>query len=291
MTKTAFILTGLLAALAMHVGVAQTGADDKPTTRPGAAERPEGRNSRPNGRDRDNDGDRRDRRDDESDRDRRDGRDGRGDRDGGDERDGRDRRDERGDRERRPPPPPPTDEEWAQTTAFLRDHAPHRLDLFQRFAAADRRKGRDEPNRILQYVQARVHERVTDLQKLREKDPEMFEYAIAQFEAEDAIMAALMEMREARHADDEAALQAAQTRLDEAVERFVARSLDERQARIDRLEEDLVEQRERLARDRERAEELEDRVRERYDRMLPRHLPPPATRPAERGEPGPDDEA
>lgn len=247
MIKPLHIVIGLLAALTALIGASHCITAAEPPTRPDASARPDEDGRRGRGRE-------------------------------SSERFGRDDRDDRGgrkDRDHRPPPP--TEQEWEQTTAFLRDHAPHRLELFERFAAADRREGRSEPNRILQHVQARVHERVEDLEKLREKDPEMFDYAIAQFEAEDAIMAALMHMREARRAEDEKALQAAEKALNEAVATFVDRSLDERQARIDRLANELAKQRERLSRDRERSEELRERVRERYNRMLPRHLPPPTT--------------
>ena len=205
---------------------------------------------------------------------------GDGQRDGS--RDGRGGED-KSNRKRRPPPPPPTDAEWERTRAFLGDYAPARLRFFERFASFNaNRASDDDPEaagraaRMLGRVRGHIHEQVSDLQRLEASDPEMFNFALDAFVAEDRVFAAVAELRSVDDDDDEARAEAEAT-LDRAADEMVRASFAERQARIDRMTADLEEQRGRLAADRMRADEISDKLRDRYARMVPRKRP--TTRP------------
>ena len=205
-----------------------------------------------------------------------------------------DRRDEdaRNGRRERPDRPAPTAEEWEQSRAFLAEHSPQRLSFFeklQEFAAARAGADGDEEgrwSRLVERVQSRLHARVSDIRELRDREPAHFEFAVAQYEAEDVLMAKLWASREAqrRGARDEA--EAARREAREAAASHVQRALREREQSVERMASDLAEQQkrleaeqQRLEKDRGRVDELQRRLVERYERRLP--PPGPSTRPGD----------
>lgn len=247
------LLAACLATFALAPAGSFAGDDDAIGTRPPPpSERDDER--------RDDRGDRRD--------------DGRRDRDG--DRDDDDRRDRR---------PPPTSVEWEQTRQFLAAHAPTRLDMYERFEEFARERMDDDDGDIeafgpVQRLRSRIHEHVASLQKQIEHEPRDGQFALRQFETEDRLLGAMVVAARMR---GEAGHEEAAAEVEAVSREYVEQTLAERQARLERMSEELERERERLARDRGRVEEMAQEVAEKFRRYLPPHL-----RGGERGERGDD---
>lgn len=226
-------------------------------------------------------GDRGDRRERERGRDDRDDRGNRG----GDDEEGRGNRDHRD---------PPTEQEWEQTRAFLAQHSPQRLTFYEgleQFAAARARTDDDGDkerwSQLVERVRGRIHGRVADLRELREKEPDHFEHALAQYTAEDRLMSKLFESREAENRGDQAAAAAAQREAREIADAYVRRAMEERERSVEQMAEEIAKQQQRLEHERERLQadadrmaELRERLVDRYARRLPPAESEPSSRPA-----------
>jgi hypothetical protein len=244
---TAWLLQLVTAGLMAFAVAPPAVAADTPSTRPSVESSRDGRPERPFRADRGPRGDRGERGD----------RAGRGERPG----DGPPRRFER--------QRVPTDEAWAASVEFLREHSPLRLAVYEQTA-------QNRP-KMQERLRARMHGRVESLRRLERDDPPAFRFALQQFQAEDRILRQIMTARDVMGPD--------RGRLEEGLHdelvAYVERSLAERQARINRLQAELDAERDNLRRDRERIEELAARFRDRFERLLPRSRINPTTRPVE----------
>ena len=220
---------------------------------------------------------------------------------GGEEagRDGPDRED-REDRRDRPDRREPSDEEWQQTLDFLREHSPRRMELYQEYAAHWQRQQADQadpqnpgrpasapasrPASPRMRVRASIFGRVQEMRDLQGSDPALHEFVLSQFRLEDQVIGGLIDARDARRGGDPAAAASADAAVDAAVRQYVENAYAEREARIERLRQDLAKEEQRLDRDRGRADEMMEHLRARYERYVPDESPPdgpdPSTRPA-----------
>ena len=216
-------------------------------------------------------------------------------RDNRDNRDGHDgdRRDrppraERPDHADRPEWREPTDAEWEQTLGFLREHSPRRLELYKEYAAhwqpttdaatdattapadggdaASRPASQPSPR---SRARSRIFARVESMRDLQTGDASLYEFVLNQFRLEDAAIGGLLDARAARQRDDRSAEQAADAAVDAAVRQYVENAFAERQARIDRLRQDLAEEEQHLSDDRGRMDDMMQHLRSRYERYVP----------------------
>src|SRR5690606_33476925 len=106
--------------------------------------------------------------------------------------------------------------------------------------------------------------RVQSLQHLADRDPELYTFALRQFELEDEIYGIMAEVRRAREAGDEEALAAAEARARDAMHRYAENTLAERESRIERLSQELAREQERLERDRQNIDQIISRLEKRF---------------------------
>ena len=214
------------------------------------------------------------------------------------ERHDRGNRPDRADRPDRPERREPTEAEWDQTVSFLREHSPRRLELFEYLAArwkpdkpdkgdgdkgdpADKPEDAGSPNARGRGARARAYifGRVESLRQLQDRDATLYDFSLGQFELEDRIIGGVLDAR--RAAGDAAGVALARGQTDAALRQYVENGFAEREARIERLRQDLAAEQRRLDDDRADTAAAVQRLRERYERLVPPVAPtPPATRPS-----------
>lgn len=190
----------------------------------------------------------------------------------------------------------PSEAEWEQTVEFLAEHAPRRLEMYEHFVEWIQSREQDQatqptredgepggpegsegggkgggrdPQAMMRFVRGRIFQRVESLQRLADRDPELYTFALRQFELEDEIYGIMMDVRRARESGDEASLEEAQTRARDAMHRYARNTFAERESRIERLSEELEREQERLERDRENIDEMIRRLEKRFGDALP----------------------
>ena len=166
----------------------------------------------------------------------------------GDDRDDRDGpdfrpREPRGDQFRGPP----TTQEREEAIEFFRQHMKYRMQIFDRLP-----EGRPARARMMQMMM----ERYRRLQRVRMEDSAMFDLMLAQMQLQDNALDVMQQQREQRANQEE--VDRLQGVLREKVKQIIELSLQERQARIDRLEKQLAEQKARLEQDLANPEALVD---------------------------------
>lgn len=186
--------------------------------------------------------------------------------------------------ERHPERRDPSEQEWEETVVFLEAHAPRRLEMYENFVEwIEKRKGSQSPptrtggeerigrgpEGIIRIARSRMFHRVDSLRHLEEADPELYTFALRQFELEDEIYAAMSDVREARASEDTAALEEAEERAHEVIRRYAQNSFAERESRIERLREELEREQERLQRDRENLDDVVRRLEKRFSEAMP----------------------
>jgi hypothetical protein len=186
-----------------------------------------------------------------------------------------DRQDRGGDRDNRGFWREPSPEEWEAAVIFLREHNPRRLAIYEAAVEEWRRdQGAEaDPNaelpRSIRGARARIYSRVHFLRQLEGFDPELYQFALEQFELEDKIIGSLQDARDAERAGDKDAAARAQAAADEAVRAYAEGTLQEREDRIDRLRRELGREEQRLEQDRSNFDTLVERLKERFERSLP----------------------
>jgi hypothetical protein len=135
----------------------------------------------------------------------------------------------------------PTEGEMQAAEQFLKDELPTRYELFAQLPQASPMR-----QRVLEFMTIKY--RV--LLRVKDQDPEMYEQLLKEAKLEDEAMKLALDVR---HGDA-----SAESKLHEKARELVDLSLQNRQARIDRLEQQLSNQKEQLARDMERRDEKID---------------------------------
>ena len=169
----------------------------------------------------------------------------------------------------------PTPDQWEAAVAFLKEHNPRRLAIYDR-AVEEWRKSQGEvvaPEtelpRSIRGARSRIYTRVHFLRLLEERDPELYSFALRQFRLEDQIIGSLEDARSAEKAGDKAAQERALAAADEAVRAYAEGTLSERKDRIERMRRELEREEERLEQDRTNFDKLVERLKERFERSLP----------------------
>jgi hypothetical protein len=169
----------------------------------------------------------------------------------------------------------PTPEQWDGAVAFLKEHNPRRLAIYER-AVEEWRKNQGEAvtpetelPRSIRGARSRIYTRVHFLRALEERDPELYSFALRQFRLEDQIIGSLEDARSARKSGDEAGRERALAAADEAVRAYAEGTLIERKDRIERMRRELEREEDRLEQDRTNFDKLVERLKERFERSLP----------------------
>jgi hypothetical protein len=137
-----------------------------------------------------------------------------------------------------------TDEDWEAAEAFMQEHSPNRWKLFEQLPEGSPRRGP-----VMRMIIARYR----NLQSTREEDAALYELRLQQLTLEDGIWFTVREMRNQVSDEQRATLE---TNLRDKVAAAVDVWLKERERRLQRLEETLKLERERLATDLNRREEM-----------------------------------
>jgi hypothetical protein len=178
------------------------------------------------------------------------------------------------------------DQRWQDTQAFLTEHSPHRLAMYKRIRTEiqgrtdDDNAGRTRQFTLLGRLRGRIVQRVLELQRLEEKQPELYEHALQQFKLEDTLMMHLDTARLAKVQGDDATLADARAKARQAAEIYVDNALAEREAQLRLAADRLAKAREGLERERRRADEAADDLLRRFERRVAGERPRrPSTRP------------
>jgi hypothetical protein len=154
------------------------------------------------------------------------------------------------------PGEPIDDATWARVEPFLRDNGPNRFAIYSRLVE---KFGADSQQ--VRVARQRIGGRVRALEHLAKADPEMHEIAIEQFRLEDQIIAA---MRKAQRQPSEASRDEVRAQ----VRALVINNFREREARLDRLRNMLVQEERLLLNDRDRLDDLTERQVSRFREEL-----------------------
>lgn len=155
---------------------------------------------------------------------------------------------------------PISDEEWDRIEAFLKEHAPVRLAMYQELLE---RAGPE--SFMVSRIRMRVGGKARMLIDMQERAPELYEFAVRQFEIEDKLAGLLRTMRDPDERTPERKKEAAQL-----VRELIENNLDEREARLAKMREDLAREEAELARDRQRMDELIEKRLEGFQREYER---------------------
>lgn len=156
--------------------------------------------------------------------------------------------------------PDPTPEEWDEIEVFMRENSPVRLGLYQRL---ETEFGLER--RITRMARRRIASRFRDIQNLKDRNSDLYDFSFKQLRLEDQALGTLLELRK----QDTPELQA---KLKEQMHAFVENSLNERQVRVQKLREFVAREEENLERDRKDLSGLEDKQRERFENSMRRML-------------------
>jgi hypothetical protein len=164
-------------------------------------------------------------------------------------------RNERGDRSRfgtmRPPGDRyndhkvPEQEEWEEVVAFLRENSPTRLELYMK---AEREFGDKRPQYV-DGIRRRIAGRYRELNGVRDRAPDMYQFALRQLQLEDQIMESLITLRR----DGETPEVVGQ--LNQQLRDFVENVHNERQTRLNKIREFITREEAELAADRDQIQE------------------------------------
>jgi hypothetical protein len=134
----------------------------------------------------------------------------------------------------------PTQAELDEALDFMKDTAPHHLELFNRLPEGGPRRARAE-----QIMVTRYH----NLMRMKEQNPDAYDAMLEQWKLEDEAIGFAQAVREKTQPD-------ADVRLREVVRRMVQKSLDVRRERIEKLKKLLDEQQKQLDQDEQNKDQL-----------------------------------
>lgn len=157
--------------------------------------------------------------------------------------------------------PDPTADEWEDVVNFMQENSPVRLEMYKKLETD---KGAD--SMLIKSVRKRAAWRYRELMGIRDHNSDLYEFAFKQFKLEDAVLATLAKIR--RDGESPTLIE----QRDKQVHDFVANSLDERKARLQKLRDMVTKEEATLAGDRADMSSLEDKQRDRFDREMKRML-------------------
>jgi hypothetical protein len=120
-----------------------------------------------------------------------------------------------------------TDEQWAETVAFMEANSPRMWDVYKQL-----------PEKFRQGAMENIARRFDSLKQLQKRDPELYAIELKRVKVEDEIFGAVGEIRRARHAEEPERDQLEQ-RLREKVEELWAVRMEDRALQLPRIERQL----------------------------------------------------
>ena len=134
----------------------------------------------------------------------------------------------------------PTQAELDEALDFMKDTAPHHLELFNRLPEGGPRRAHAEQIMVMRYH---------NLMRMKDQNPDAYDAMLEQWKLEDEAIGFAQALREKTQPD-------ADVRLREVVRRMVQKSLDVRRERIEKLKKLLDEQQKQLDQDEQNKEKL-----------------------------------
>ncbi len=153
----------------------------------------------------------------------------------------------------------PGEDEWAEIIEFMKVNSPVRLEMYEKLEAT-------KIDRPIQSARRRIAGRYRDLSSMKDRHPDMYEFALKQAVLEDRILG---QMRDQRDAKEDEALHA---KLRETVKAYVDNFLDEREARLKKLREMVEKETQTIEHDRASMDELIDKQAERFEKEMSRMI-------------------
>lgn len=161
----------------------------------------------------------------------------------------------------------PTEEEWDEIVEFMRQNSPVRLELYDKLAGSvNRGRGEGLAERFVQGARRRIAGRYRDLMAMKDRHPDMYEFAFKQIVLEDQILGYMRDLRETP--ENEALREKLRGKVADYVDNF----LDEREARLKRLKEMVERETQTIQKDRASLDDLIDKQSEKFEREMARLL-------------------
>lgn len=154
---------------------------------------------------------------------------------------------------------PPSEEDWAEIVEFYKSNSPVRLEMYEKLAESFG----PESRRVIS-ARKRMAGRFRDLQALKDRHADMYEFGLKQAILEDQVLGTLRDMHAA---DNEEPLRA---KLRDLVKSYVSNFLDEREARLKRLQEMVEKETDTIQRDRASIDKLVEKQTERFQNEMTR---------------------
>lgn len=168
----------------------------------------------------------------------------------------------------------PTEEEWDEIVEFMAAHSPNRLEVFKKLQDT-----LGEEHQRTQGARRRLVGRYRDLEALKERNSEMYDFAFKQAVIEDQVFGTLRELHDA--ADEEPLRQ----KFRAQVKDYMVNFYNEREARLKKLRELVEKETATIAKDRAAMDKLVEKQMQRFEREMSRMVEfdadPDAARPTQ----------
>lgn len=155
----------------------------------------------------------------------------------------------------------PTEEEWAEIIDFMKTSSPVRLEMYEKLAETFKDSVNERP---IIGARKRMAGRYRDLMMMKERHPDMFEFALKQTVLEDQILGLMREIRDGGENEPRS------KKFRELVTAYVDNFLNEREARLKRLREMVERDTKSIEKDRGRMDELVDKQSEKFEKEMSR---------------------
>jgi hypothetical protein len=132
------------------------------------------------------------------------------------------------------------DEDQAEMLEYLREHSPNRLIMVETLMERGRYR-----------TMMRTFERVRMMQRVQETDPELYDFMLKRFEAEDQVLGMLRQRQDGETVDE--------AKLRDQIAQIVTITMEERRRRVEKLEQQVAAEKKRLEEDQGRMAELVER--------------------------------
>lgn len=153
----------------------------------------------------------------------------------------------------------PSEEDWQEMVEFMKANSPVRLEMYEKLAAAF-----GNEHQRTQFARRRIAGRYRELEAMKSRHSEMYEFGLKQAQLEDRILGTL---RELRTVTDEDPIRA---KLRGLVGDYVENFMDEREARLKHLREMVERETQKIKDDRESIDKLVDRQLEKFQNEMGR---------------------
>jgi hypothetical protein len=157
----------------------------------------------------------------------------------------------------------PSDEEWDEIVEFMKANSPVRLEMYDKVVETFKGSNSDRP---INGARRRIAGRYRDLMTMKERHPDMFEFALKQTVLEDQILGTMREIRDGGENEARAG------KFRDLVTAYVDNFLNEREARLKKLREMVERETKTIDKDRASMDELIQKQSERFEKEMSRLL-------------------